>query len=406
MMKRRQEWTSLWLVVASIIAVAGLALAPQSRAVGTEIDLGELLWGLSLVQELYMENKGKDVLTITNVETSCECVSVLSYPRQVAPSGKGEIAVGVAAEREGSFRYQVDVLTADSAAPRRSFFLTVTVVPWTLADMSLAGKVTRPLPWPTRVVEVREQSLYVPVEEVLSPLSKASAWTFVDVRDIRGHEIAHIPGAINLALHTVKSTGFLRGRRLVLVDEGWGNPALEAECRRMAKLGFAARILLGGMNSWQAAGGALDLSSAAKPGLAELQARDFLASRRFDDWLVVDTRNGSETAESPIPEAVNIPFEGAREFGQSVARLVAGRSGFTRLLVVSADGKGNLKLRSALPPLPRCAQFFLAGGHQALREQLAMGLALAHSRTERVGGLAGPGGGKAIQKPSCCNPEL
>jgi rhodanese-related sulfurtransferase len=405
-MKRRQKWTSLWLIVALIDAVAGLAATPQSTAVSNETDIGELRLGVALVQELHIENKGKDVLTITNVETSCECVSIISYPRQVSPSGTGDITVGVAAEREGSYRYQIDVLGAGLAAPQSSFFLTVTVVPSTPADMSLAWKATRPLAWPPRVVEVREKSLYVPVEEVLPSLTKASAWTFVDVRDTRGHEGAQIPGAINLALHTVKSTGFLRGRRLVLVDEGWGNPALEAECRRLVKLGFAARILLGGMNSWQAAGGALDLSSTAKPGLAELQARDFLASRRFDDWLVVDTRNGSETAESPIPEAVNIPFEGAREFGQSVARLVAGRSGFTRLLVVSADGKGNLKLRSALPPLPRCAQFFLAGGHQALREQLAMGLALAHSRTERVGGLAGPGGGQVIQKPSCCNVEL
>jgi rhodanese-related sulfurtransferase len=364
-----------------------------------ESNLSVLTLGESVLHRVIVDNAGPTPWAITNVTASCECVRILSYPRQVAPVGTGEIAVEVAAERVGQFRYEIDVETSDSAAPRKCFSLTVAVVPWTVAELSTSMNVAPRIPWPTRVVEVRDQSLYLRVEDVLAPLAKATDLTFVDVRDKRAYQAEHIPGVVNLAPHAVKSAGFLRGRMVVLVDEGWGNPALETECRRLTKMGFAARILRGGMNAWQTAGGSFEPACAANPVLAEVQPRDYLAARRFDDWLVVDARSKSEAAESPILEAVNIPFSSAPEFSQSVARLVARRGAFTRLLVVDADGKEDPRIGRALPLVPGCVVFFLAGGHQALRDQVAMGMALAQSRTERTGGLAGPRGGPVIKKP-------
>ena len=386
--KASQQAISLRSAITLIAAVASPIAAPYSGAAGTETNLGVLVAGQSLLHCIRVGNKGAGVLTITNVEASCECVRILSYPRQVASGDTGEIAVKVVAEVVGEFRYEVVVKTSDTMAPRKSFFLNLAVV------------ASPRMEWPTRTPVAREQSLYLPVEDVLARMTNGETLAFVDVRDRRAYEAASISGAINLAPHAVKSAGFLRARTVVLVDEGWGNPALENESRRLTKMGLAAWILRGGMNAWLAAGGPHQPDRATHSALAGVQPRDYLGARNFDDWLVVDARGKGEVAGSPIPEAVNVAFSSAREyeFAGSVAGLVARRGAYTRVLVVGADGRENEGIRRALPAMTGCSVFFLAGGNQALREQLAMRLALAQSRTEHTGVPTSARSGQVIRK--------
>jgi rhodanese-related sulfurtransferase len=382
-----------------VAAVTALFAAPLTAAAGAEANLGALSLGQAMRHRVVVENKEEAAFTITNVETSCECVRILSFPQQVAPGGRGEVTVEVLAEKTGPFRYEVVVKTSDRLAPTQSFFLKVDVVTPPAAGSSSTVNGALRFQLSGRVLEAREQGLYLPVDDALAKMAKGEAFAFVDVREKRGFESASIPGSLNIAQHAVKSTGFLRARTVVLVDEGWGNPALESECRSLMKLGFAARILRGGVNAWQAAGRAFETGRAANPALAEVQPRDYLAARIFDDWLVVDAREKSEAAVSPLPEAVNVPFSSAPEFAESMAGLVARRGSYMRAMIVGVDGRENSPMRRALPAMPGCAMFFLAGGHQALREQLAMGVALAQSRTEHTGFLAAAGGGLMIRKP-------
>jgi rhodanese-related sulfurtransferase len=344
-----------------------------------------------------VENGGAVSLVITNVATSCECLRVVAYPQQIAPKTTGEISLLLAAERVGEFRYEVVAETSDSVAPRKTYFLDVSVVSQKVVHSSPLHASALETHWPVRVVQAREQSLYLPVEDVVS---KRESLSFVDVRDCSAFAAAHIPGAINFPLHKVKSAGFLRASRLVLVDDGWGNPALEDECRNLMRMGFAAQILRGGMNAWQFARGTLEPTHGANPDLAELQPRDYLAARRFDDWLVVDAQTGVFGAGSQIPEAVSIPFVIGREgeFVQHLAGMVARRGSFVRVLIVGADARENALVRRALPALQNCSVFFLAGGDQALREQLAMSVAMAQSRTEHTG-VSSAMNGQVVRKP-------
>jgi rhodanese-related sulfurtransferase len=391
------HWTSLRLVALATSLVA----APHSGVAATETNLGTLPVGQSLRHRMAVENKGAATFAITNFVSSCECLRILSFPLEISPSGTGEIIVELAGEKVGAFRYEVVVETTDPRAPRKSFFLDVEVVTTNAAGALASASVVNRIPWPARVPVPREQALYLPVADALAMMTNGAPATFVDVRATRAHENSGIPGSLHIAPHAVKSAGFLRSRTVVLVDEGWGNPALEAECRRLKELGFAARILRGGLNAWRAGGGALEPAAAVAPELAELQPRDYLVARRFDDWLVIDARSKAGAEQSPIPEAVQVSLADTTEkaFGESVAGLVGRRGAFTRVLVVGAIGADNPQMRRVLPVMPGAAVFFLAGGHQALQEQLTQGVALTQSRTERTGMLSSSKDGALLRKP-------
>lgn len=374
---------------------------PGVSAVAKETDLGVLQLGQSVVHREVMENNGVGALTIGDVESSCACVQIVSYLRQVAPAAAGEIVMVIMPDRVGDYRYEVAAETSDATTPRMSYFLNVEVVAPNASDLAASAKRNSPVGWPVRVVIAREQGLYLAAADVLTKEGDSADLAFVDARDHRLHEAAHVPESLNMPLHAVKSSAFLRSRQMVLFDEGWGNPAVEAECRRLREKGFAVWILRGGMTGWQAAGGDLEPHSAPAIALAGLQPLDYLASSGFDDWLVVDVRSEAQASENWIPDAVNIPFagEGEREFCDIVASLVAQRREYTRLLVVGADGRESEQAWSALPSLSECTAFYLAGGYEALRQQLALGTAMAHRRTEHTGMPSGTGMGPPIPKP-------
>jgi rhodanese-related sulfurtransferase len=369
----------------------------KASSTSSEGNVLVLKLGETFESTLTIINRATNALVITNVAKSCECLRVLAYPRQIGPATKGEILVQVAAVKEGHFRYELVAETSDSVAPRKTYFLDVSVVPEKPTHASALNPRALESQLPVRVVQAREQSLYLSVEDVVS---KRESLSFVDVRDCSAFAAAHIPGAINLPLHKVKSAGFLRARQLVLLDDGWGNPALEDECRNLIRIGFAVRILRGGMNAWQSAGGALEPTRGAIPDFAELQPRDYLVARRFDDWLVVDAQRDVVGAGSQIPEAVSIPFVSGREgeFAQSLAEMVARRGSFVRVLIVTGDGRENALMRRSLPALDNCSVFFLAEGHQALREELAMRTAMTQSRTEHTG-VSSAMNGQLVRKP-------
>jgi len=210
---------------AFVMAVECLVVASSSRAAGTEMNLGVMTVGQSLEHRIHVVNEGTDALTITNVGSSCECLHILSYPPMVPPVSTGEIAVKVVAEMAGAFRYEVTVETTDKMSSHENLLPErfggvphgdSIVANWRcrtnpLAGPGGAGPGAEPLP-PDRCCPENDD--------------ERTAVAFVDVREKRAYEAGHIRGAMNRALHAVKSAGFLRARTVVLVDEGWGNPAL------------------------------------------------------------------------------------------------------------------------------------------------------------------------------------
>lgn len=355
-------------------------------------NLGSVAVETAVRHTFTFENKGSKPIKIVKVETSCECLSIVSRPETISPRSKGQIEVELTPRKPGRFRYGVTAEFEGIPQSNRLFQLDVTVV----------GSVTSTVVAPSRAVVNRDEQLYLSVDRLARDLKAGDDVTLVDVRDGDAYTAAHMPGALNMPLYVVKTKGFLRAKPMVLVDAGWGSEVVENECRRLRMAGFSELgILQGGLNAWRSNGGALEGTGAGALAVAELDPQSYLSARRFDDWLVVNASGSASSTVSSISEEVRVPYsrEEAQRFVRDIQALVAQRDHFTRLLVVSEDGGDYDQIQQALGKLDGCSVFYLAGGEKALEEQLKMMAAMKNSREKTTGTFTMTGAGGAIRKP-------
>lgn len=221
----------------------------------------------------------------------------------------------------------------------------------------------------------------VTAAELRALLSGGERVTVVDVRGENAFAEAHIPGAINVPLAVVKEKNLPPLGRVVVC----GDSVDTAETARAAlilsqKPGINAEPLLGGFDSWAAAG----MPDTRRAGLSEenlkhVKAEDVNAMTEAGDFVVVDLRSvkgSAKTARSlsaDFPKAKSVlagPGKGsarstaqAGSFGEMV-RL--GREG-GQLLVLVDDGDGEseaLARRLKSAGVPRVA--IVAGGELGL----------------------------------------
>jgi len=79
-------------------------------------------------------------------------------------------------------------------------------------------------------------------------LKETGANTFVDVRNKTFFEIKNIPGSLNIALNIIKTKSFLKNKNVILLGNGWNEPALIEECMQLKSKGFKSiKVLSGGI---------------------------------------------------------------------------------------------------------------------------------------------------------------
>jgi rhodanese-related sulfurtransferase len=157
----------------------------------------------------------------------------------------------------------------------------------------------------------------------------------VDARPAEAYRRGHADGAINLAPSALRASRLLRGREVVVVDAGWGDPALEAACAR-ATQAASLRILHGGMAAWR-----------PEDGPTPLSAADYLRVERNAGWIVVDLRGVTNAA--------------AR-----LAAATTNQAAATRVLLIDEDGRRAEELRAAMARWSGPPVFRLEGGAAAL----------------------------------------
>jgi len=353
--------TTLGLVTVLLPArcAVGAATPPQ------KVDLGRLALGQRLIHELHVENTDEIPLDIARVTSTCKCVKILERPETVMPGDKGAIRAEVLVNVPGDYAFGVKVHPWEPDRQPSSFLLLVTV----------------PRP------KGSNPTFYVSASDILGGALPDVA--FVDVRRAPPGT-GTLPGAMRLPLHAVKTTRSLRSRPVVLIDDGWRSPSTELACFQLRQKGFTSvQILDGGVQAWAAAGGAL-AGQADEPPDA-LSPDDYLASRGFTDWIVVDA--GTRTDDAVLPNdtlRVGAVPEDIDRVTSAVKALTGRRGGLQHVLVVGRDDDASRHLAAALKAIGGAVVFRLEGGGDALarhmraRETRASGRSLRTSRT--VGG--------------------
>jgi len=279
-------------ILAIIWACAGFALAQPvtcSVPVAASFNFGSLSRSAFVQYAFVVTNTGTDPLVITKVRPSCDCLRVLSYPRQIAPKKTGSVLCRLVPDKIGDVAYKVFVESTDPNVPVRAMIVEGRVTPTSSGKKAVSEGTAAIAPHLLcRVITSRDESCYLTAEAVQSRLSAGEAIRIIDVRPASAFNESHVASSWNFALFSLKAQSQLRSFPLVLVDACGGDPALEQTCRDLRTAGFSSVwILSGGLVAWRQSGGALEGNPAAVEKLSVLAPSVFEQVRHFSDWFVV-----------------------------------------------------------------------------------------------------------------------
>jgi len=131
----------------------------------------------------------------------------------------------------------------------------------------------------------------------------------IDTRAEGAFAVASVPNSLNLPIFSLKSKPYLKTKRLLLLGEPYQIRALDETCNDLQQRGFGeVQVLVGGLESWQAAGLPLH-GDALAHATRIVSAQDFVRESQYRPWIVVNASNGS----SPLTcsgEMITLPYSG------------------------------------------------------------------------------------------------
>lgn len=229
-------------------------------------------------------------------------------------------------------------------------------------------------------VDDSSQSLYVSAKSLLNELSKNQDFVLIDVRDKNEFEEYHIPDSINIPLYTIKTKGFLRDKRLVLINNGFNLKSLKETGEALVSKGYSIRILQGGLLAWQKAGGNLIGDAAGIKDINLISSEELFSeiSKDSGNIVVINLTSASDNKTNiDLPGKVNVPVKDIKDIPVIVSDQIKknGSNPYINLLITDKDGGEYETIDHALSEYKDINIFYLRGGtnsYQAFLNKQAM----------------------------------
>lgn len=184
--------------------------------------------------QFIIQNPNETALRVSGARPSCECMHVISTPKEIPAHGAAPVVLEVATGGPGVAEWTLSLEIAGEGSPRLC---------------GLSAVVTGQTNWAVA------PGLLAKPGELMAPQAAPAELVLVDTRSPAQFRVARIPGSWNLALYTLKTRAYLKGKRVVLFNEGHDPTLLLGECQRLRDLGFARAQVLEGRPAGVAAGG-------------------------------------------------------------------------------------------------------------------------------------------------------
>ncbi|MFH1147506.1 MAG: rhodanese-like domain-containing protein [Pseudomonadota bacterium] len=353
------------ILVAGFRSKAVLGDTAASSEYGEVFDFGLVEADSEVRHSFTIPNKRGDVLIISKVSSSCDCLHILSYPDEIPAGGSGKLEIRLIPSQAGDVMHEVSVETENASA------LHYHVKGRVKGEISKTGKDKIPADFFTRRVRKRDAGLAVSVENVLEKKEAKRDVLLVDVRDEAEFERFSIPGSINVPLFALKTNTFLKSRPLVLIDKGYSYKQLEEECRKLRGAGFSVSILNGGLNRWRSKGARIEGDPFARSDLKKVPPQVFHAEREYENWVVVDVSQPPvAVGKYLIPQAIRVPFNrDPKRFIPELKTVVGKRIKDPFLFILICDEKGENygMLETAFQKSGIDNVYYLQGGIEAYR---------------------------------------
>jgi rhodanese-related sulfurtransferase len=340
----RRDGTLEYLALAwtmTIFLLAGTqGAATQHLVFPRDVETGE-----TVVQTFKFSSGAAKSGAIADFRLSCACMSL-------ADVAEDRVEVSFTPDEPGAYRFEIDVLGPGSEEPVESFTL----------DMDVTG------------VELlaRPVELYITLDELDAMRAKAGAPALVDLRKPAAHQAVRIPGSMQARPFELRSKPMFRGRKLVLIDEGYGHMETERVCRRLIKSGSPdVRILHGGMVAWAAAGRPLERLGSPSRRLDVVPALALTTLRGYSDWVLVNPETDAVRAgkvSGALPQSQGVPGVESDTFVDAVQGLADQHSESSRILICGADAGRYDAWRRALRGKLRSPVFYVENGAEGYAE--------------------------------------
>ena len=364
---------ALQLAVALAVPSSLLAAVMPAQSAPVRLahyDFGVIRMGREVRHEFRLANTSSVPIVIKSVVSSCECLQVASAPTNLAPGAPGALAVVVRPKTAGFVDYTVVFETVPGEGTKM----------FTLSGKAVAGE-----------TGFLRTNLLVSARELLARQAGGEALCFLDVRSQDDYRLARIPGSLNLPLFTVKTKGFLRSKRVILVSEGCGHDHLLTECDKLAAAGFVApRVLDGGLRAWQQAGGPMEGEDTTATRLGAITPAQFYFGHADDLWLVAAVGDSAEVTGASLGLAATPLPAGGPELLADLAAALHRDPAARRLLIVTACGQDYGLLEQTLRGFAGPPVFYLEGGAKAYSDFLSRQFAMQNRRTMTVTSGTGP----------------
>jgi len=229
----------------------------------------------------------------------------------------------------------------------------------------------------------------VPARSVLKQLKQKQRIVLVDIRRPEEFQAVRIPGALNIALHFIKTKAFLKEAPVVLVDGGYPDRLTDAACRELNAKGFRASILKGGLLAWQRRGGPLQGDLFSLERYRHISSVKFYQEKDRQDQVVIDVSSNRQPESMRLfPNALHLPFP--KGFTPGKLRTAAVKKGGAPYFLIfneSGEQYGEIEKRMAQTDLEKV--FYLDGGIKGYQTYVARQALLQQPRDSRIKKTAG-----------------
>ena len=211
----------------------------------------------------------------------------------------------------------------------------------------------------------------ISTKSALRKLKEKQELVLVDVRASKDFERFRIPAALNIPLFAIKTKTFLQPKSLVLINEGQSHMQLEPECEVLAKSGFTASILNGGLYQWKREGGPLEGDVFAQRELNKISPQTFFVEQTQGNWILIDISQSEKPGgHSKDIHRIHIPYTNNPERFiselKAAVRIHAGR-GCPSILICDEDGKKYDAMEKRVQEAGVTNLLYLKGGFEGYK---------------------------------------
>lgn len=259
-------------------------------------------------------------------------------------------------------------------------------------------------------VPIAVDPAWITARQLIERRSAGQPTVALDVRPPAAFERGRLKGSINLKLHELRASAAARTGHAVIISGGHEGDRLLRRVDQLREAGVEVRVLLGGMQAWCRASGAVEgrcegadvISAVDTFSEAREPDRAVLVALRADD-PTLDER--AALASKLIPGARVVPYDTPADL-TAAARDLANEPGMRLLTVTDADGSGYADIRAALGQTVDAHLYYLEGGLSALQlvvdRQTAMWNRKSIVSQGTRGGAGSRGGRDVIRAPKGC----